>query len=265
MGVSVTDDSDPRVLAFLNERHDEAFLLNVLPSGLDELRIMSTSESGNVTALATVTGTVMRLQMPNGYDQPLLIRALDEAGRIGKGPEHVICHSSYRQRVAMDLVERDLKARLSDEATFFVANIHELRCEHPAGRRARPADAEALSNLLRTELFPGEDNNGPADALAQLRCSEDQQFWVLEDGGQIVALGGIAEHRDGSAKIEGVLTREGHRGRGYAPKLITSFLAATHKTQGFSKAVLLARNDPARRCYDSMGFRRIGEFSTLDL
>jgi predicted GNAT family acetyltransferase len=65
-----------------------------------------------------------------------------------------------------------------------------------------------------------------------------------------------------SVQLGGIYTPRELRGRGYAKRAIAAQLLAAGAS-GLMRSVLFTNNPSAVRCYEALGFRRIGEFSLV--
>jgi len=65
-------------------------------------------------------------------------------------------------------------------------------------------------------------------------------------------------------QLGGIYTPPEFRGRGYARRAIAAQLLAA-RANGVTRSVLFTNNASAVRCYEALGFRRIGEFSLVIL
>jgi N-acetylglutamate synthase-like GNAT family acetyltransferase len=264
--IAVLDPDDTRLTAFLDKRFHESFLLNILRA--DALRIADLAPNGRLKALASVAHGSIRIQTGDTPDRALFIDAIAIATTARQPVNHVVCPAEWAGNASQALADAGIESDIDDTATFFRRDLDSVTAPFPEEgvlcRKAGKSDATALAECLLAPLAPTAENIAYANQLAMQRCSGDEDFWVLERGGTPLSFGGISECAATTVKIAGVLTPPTRRGEGNAPRLINSFLAAI-RDDGFQTAALLARNDTARRCYDRMGFERIGTFTTLDL
>jgi predicted GNAT family acetyltransferase len=63
-------------------------------------------------------------------------------------------------------------------------------------------------------------------------------------------------------QIGGVWTPPEWRGRGYARRVVAGALQIAEQ-EGVTRAVLFTESPAARRCYEALGFQRVGDYSTI--
>ena len=67
-----------------------------------------------------------------------------------------------------------------------------------------------------------------------------------------------------NVQIGGVWTPPELRGRGYARRVVAGALRVA-EGEGVRRAVLFTENPAARRSYEALGFRQVGEFGVIVL
>ena len=98
------------------------------------------------------------------------------------------------------------------------------------------------------------------------RSEKEQRAWILEHRGRAVARTGFNAVIKEAVQVGGVWTPPEWRSRGYARAVVAhSLLDARRK--GIPKAILFtgSKNYPARKAYESLGFRHIGHYRLLFL
>jgi predicted GNAT family acetyltransferase len=88
----------------------------------------------------------------------------------------------------------------------------------------------------------------------------DGRTWLLQDDGEIVFKVDVSAQYSGGSQIEGVFTRPGRRGRGFAREGVAAVSAELLQSSSFVSLHVDRENAPARRAYERAGFRRRGEF-----
>ena len=150
-------------------------------------------------------------------------------------------------------------------------------------RRAVRSDLPVILDLrlaFDRELLGGDlppDRVGPhrsqvADYLAAHIDGEVFRVWVADEGGRIVAMGGLVlvdrpphprSRRTGEGFVVNVYTLPRWRGRGVG-RAVMDALVADARTLGLRR-VYLRTSDDGRPLYEEMGFRDPGNYLSLDL
>jgi GNAT superfamily N-acetyltransferase len=111
-----------------------------------------------------------------------------------------------------------------------------------------------------------------ADYLATHIDGDVFRVWVAEDGGRIVAMGGLVlvdrpphprSRRTGEGFIVNVYTLPRWRGRGAGRAVMDALVADARSLR--LRRVYLRTSDDGRPLYDGMGFRDPGNYLSLDL
>jgi RimJ/RimL family protein N-acetyltransferase len=138
-----------------------------------------------------------------------------------------------------------------------------------AGRRPRPDELEVLTDwrevyLLETRLAkegPGLRSVARAGiALTHARGDD----WVVERAGIPVGYTAFNARLPDMVQIGGVFTPGALRGQGVARAAVATHLLAA-RAQGARRAVLFTQetNHAARRAYEALGFRAVGDYGLL--
>lgn len=270
MVIAVSSSDDVRLSKFIRGRFHETFLLNTLQNIPIDLRLADIENINSVKATASINAGTLTVQMPGQFNGNLLSEAFRQSTNLS-AVVRLICEDRHAIDSETFLKNIGYAATLEDVATFFEIDIAKIATNPFIGknitaRLANPNDEETLMAwYLSTAINPTQEDINDIRELVAQRCAGTKEFWVLENNGHPVSFGGISERAENSIKIAGVLTQKQHRGEGYAPQLISHFLSV-EKTQNTSRtAVLLALTDTAKKCYDRMGFERIGNYATLRL
>jgi len=86
--------------------------------------------------------------------------------------------------------------------------------------------------------------------------------WVALENGVPVSLSAFNCALPDIVQLGGIFTPPELRGRGYAKAAIAAQLQAA-RAAGAERAVLFASDPQAIRCYEGLGFRRIGDFGLV--
>jgi predicted GNAT family acetyltransferase len=94
------------------------------------------------------------------------------------------------------------------------------------------------------------------------RYAEEKRTWVLEAEGRPVACSSFNTSVKEAVQVGGVWTPPEFRGRGYARSVVAASLLDA-RAEGVQKAILFTGdgNIAARKAYESLGFRCIGDYS----
>jgi ribosomal protein S18 acetylase RimI-like enzyme len=144
-------------------------------------------------------------------------------------------------------------------------------------RRATDADRDRLRTLHRRAIrSAGSDPaDVPGDYLDSIAGSFDGRggvLYVLEDGDDVVAMGGlrpVAEGGDTAAELVRIAVAPEHQGEGLGDRIVGALESFARET-GFERVGLetTARQRAARGLYRSRGYeetgrRRVGEYEVL--
>ena len=112
--------------------------------------------------------------------------------------------------------------------------------------------------------LPAEDATRAFAAQAiEGHITRGEAFLLEVDGTPVSLCTHNARVRD-YVQIGGVWTPPELRGRGYARRVVAGALRVA-KREGVTRAVLFTENPAARRSYEALGFRRVGEFGVIVL
>ncbi len=92
----------------------------------------------------------------------------------------------------------------------------------------------------------------------------ERSLWVLSVDGSPVAMTGFNAESHGVVQVGGVFTPPAARRRGYARAAVAASLLQA-RARGVSRCVLFTgeANQPARRAYEALGFRVVGDFGLV--
>lgn len=181
---------------------------------------------------------------------------------------------------AADLFAIDLaRVAKADPELLYALDLAELRVpevlesvahtERLACRKAAIDDLDVLGRIRHdysVETLGAE----PGDALLatarsdMARIVEQGIGWVLIEDGAIVAFSGYNAHLPDAVQIGGVYTMPSVRRRGLARAVVAGQLLDA-RAAGVSRAILFTGRDhvAARRAYEALGFRAIGDYGLV--
>ena len=89
-----------------------------------------------------------------------------------------------------------------------------------------------------------------------------KEAFLLEVDGEPVSLCTHTAQVSDIVQIGGVWTPPEWRGRGYARRVVAGALQVAEQ-EGVTRAVLFTEGRAARRCYEALGFQRVGDYGTI--
>jgi RimJ/RimL family protein N-acetyltransferase len=158
---------------------------------------------------------------------------------------------------------------------LFALNLSDLIPPAPLGsctlscRRAEERDLDLLRDWrfgyeVECTSFPDEDATRAFAAQAiEGHVARGEAFLLEVDGTPASLCTHNARVRD-HVQIGGVWTPLDLRGRGYARRVVAGALRVAEQ-EGVVRAVLFTENPAARRSYEALGFRQVGEFGVIVL
>ncbi|WP_114949197.1 GNAT family N-acetyltransferase [Microvirga calopogonii] len=158
---------------------------------------------------------------------------------------------------------------------LFALNLSDLIPPAPlssctvACRRAQERDLDLLRDWrfgyeVECTGLPEEDaTRAFAAGTIEGHVARGEAFLLEVDGIPVSVCTHNARVRD-NVQIGGVWTPPGLRGRGYARRVVAGALRVAEQ-EGVTRAVLFTENPAARRSYEALGFRQVGEFGVIVL
>lgn len=164
--------------------------------------------------------------------------------------------------------------RMDGEEILYALSLDALRVPAALGkrfvcRRSERSDLAALLELSMHESF--EVFGDPDTPKHRRRTQESLERWhrervlfVLEDRGTIVATSLFHGRVHRAVQVGGVYTIPERRGEGCARCVVAGSLSIARE-EGITTASLFTGidNDPAQRAYESIGFRRAGDYGIV--
>jgi predicted GNAT family acetyltransferase len=155
----------------------------------------------------------------------------------------------------------------------FVVDVADMPVPEPLAegrvrcRRARDDDLDLLARWrceFAIESLGATDSPETRETYRQsvLRQATAVHLFVLEDAGAVVATTAFNAWAPPVAQVGGVWTPPEHRRRGYARAVVAGSLLDA-RSRGVHRAVLFTGNPHARRAYEAIGFRRVGDYGIV--
>lgn len=174
-------------------------------------------------------------------------------------------------RAALDATDR-LADKASREALYALPLV-DLAVPEPLAKgrwRCRHGHPEEEDLLVEWRAAYAREALGAAEGAALRDESRadivvmrrERADFVLEDGGLPVAFAAYNARLPDIVQIGGVWTPPALRGRGYGRGVTAGALLAAHDV-GVTRAVLFTDNPIAARAYETLGFRRTGEYGLV--
>jgi uncharacterized protein len=145
-------------------------------------------------------------------------------------------------------------------------------CVPPALARAvgycRPPRPEEIAVLRAWRYAYDVEALGGSDTAEERRRSDaflesqiaDCNAWVALNQGKPVSLSALNAALPDIVQLGGIYTPPELRGRGYAKVSVAAALLAARE-RGAGRAVLFTDNPSAARCYEALGFVRVGDYA----
>ncbi len=269
-------NDDAALEAFLGQHRDSSMILrsNVRLSGL-----VYRQAAFHAQYLAAFQGEEIVSVIGHAWNGMLLVQTPEQVVELARG---VVALSGRKvtgllgprtqvaaARDALGLNDAPLQSQ-SDETLYGLdlANLIEPKVDEAVVLRPlQPEDRETISDwriAYNVETLGGKDT-------PEARASSAGWFeWLLADGSARVATKGnvllsfsaFNASLPDMVQLGGIFTPPALRGRHYARAAIAASLVAA-RDRGVQRAVLFAENEHAIRCYESLGFEKVGEFGLV--
>ena len=127
-----------------------------------------------------------------------------------------------------------------------------------------PADIPLLEQWYATYALDtgqalDDQTISPEIAARAARAVGSEDVVILEERGVPVAMAGVNARLADTVQLGGVFTPDGLRGNGYARRAVAGLLRRC-AAQGVTQSVLFANNDAAAQAYETLGYRRVGDY-----
>jgi len=277
----------PRLLTRGDEAALEAFLL---PRAESSMFLRSNARRAGLvdrgapyqgTYAAAFEGDQITGVVAHGWNGNLLLQAprdlpalVDLAvARSGRAVRGLIGPWSQVQGARAHLGLEGVTASMDSREDLFALALGELvlppALERLRCRRATPEDVEVLAGWMRgyfVETIGAPDDD---DTAAEARGSVERHVregsqWILLDGARPVACSTFNARLPDTVQIGGVWTPHALRGRGYGRSVVAGSLLAA-LDEGVTRSILFTEpaNAPARRAYQALGYRIIGDYGLV--
>lgn len=107
-----------------------------------------------------------------------------------------------------------------------------------------------------------ENREAAAEEVRALRASGSQFVLETQESDRPVASSAFNARLPEIVQVGGVWTPPDRRGRGYGRAVVAGSLLEA-RAQGVVRSVLFTENPAARRAYEAIGFRRVGEYGLV--
>ncbi|MBI1244310.1 MAG: GNAT family N-acetyltransferase [Alphaproteobacteria bacterium] len=164
------------------------------------------------------------------------------------------------------------RAKLASRQDLYALDIANLPDETTMVARVRPAatkDRETLA-AWRHDYLCETLNESPGEATRKQayeeigRAIDEGRAFVLAMADNLMAYSGFNATLPDTVQVGGVYCPPGERGLGYGRAATHGALLAARKS-GVKRAILFTAEDniPAKRCYESLGFKRVGDYAIV--
>lgn len=164
------------------------------------------------------------------------------------------------------------RARMASRQDLYALDLDKLPPEPAIAARVRPAtpkDLDVLAEwrhdyLCETLHEPSGEPTRRQARQEMIRAIEEGRAFVLAMADNLMAYSGFNATLPDTVQVGGVYCPPGERGLGYARAATQGALLAA-KAQGAKRAILFTAEDniPAKRCYEGLGFRRVGDYAIV--
>jgi uncharacterized protein len=264
--------------AFLREHRDGSMFLrsNLREGGLvygglaRQADYVAAFRDGAIVAVAAHTWNgMLQMQAPEQAEE--LARACVAAS--GRRVTGLIGPRSDVKAARAALGLSGVVARKDADDGLFALELDELvvparlASGEVVARPALPQDRELLCEwrvAYDCEILGGQDSpETRAGAAGFIDWQIAEGFaWVALEAGALVSMSAYNCGLPEIVQLGGIFTPPALRARGHAKAAIAAQLLAS-RAQGVTRAVLFASDPKAIRCYEGLGFRRVGDFGLV--
>jgi len=258
----------PAVRAFLEDHVTGSMfpLVNLRDHGLNgkhprSMNFWVLREGGRITDILAISQEgVVFPQCPN-----MNWEAVKPALK-GKGIQGLIGNRMQVRSLQNAIGLSDAEAFLNHDEPQFLLDLSEMPV--PVGPGQIIPITKAPENIIRTWMLDYQMNalsmaEAPTRAVVEnsyaTYCSNESHV-VLMDGGTPISMTGFNARLPNIVQIGGVYTPPDLRGKGYARRALVLHLEQV-RAQGVSRATLFAASASAVAAYESIGFKKIGEWT----
>src|SRR5215211_888666 len=152
-------------------------------------------------------------------------------------------------------------ARMGDNVGVPLPPV-ELRGERVRLRSTTPDDAPMLHTILRAPGVAQWWPNVTREECEEIAARDDVEAFVVELGGETIGLIQYSEERDPDYEHAGIdiAIHDAWQGRGLGTDAVRTLARHLLHERRFHRVTIdpAAANDRAIRCYEKVGFRRVG-------
>lgn len=148
---------------------------------------------------------------------------------------------------------------------LYLKQVEVSNFKDPSVRFLEESDFDAFNSLFSAfgeEL--GLDQGQTLEVKRQnfLNATNKQHWWGLFQNGELIAICAYNAHVEKMAQLGGIYTTPKMRKKGCSKRLLQQMIQDSIQVHHVEKLVLFTQEDnmPARRLYESLGFKQIGEF-----
>jgi RimJ/RimL family protein N-acetyltransferase len=271
---------EERLEAFLSQHADTSMFLraNIRAAG-----IHYQGQAYEAEYIAAITQNEIVGVAAHAWNEAIILQAPRDAARLA---QKLAIHSKRKVKALIgpwsqvnaaraSLGLADVPAGLDSCEDLFSLNLSrlevpaELRSGRVTCRHSAPEDMELM---VRWRVAYEIEANGQSDTSSLWdrsrssveRLHADRQLWILLDGDRPVSMSAFNAYLPDCVQIGGVYTPEQLRGRKYGRSAVAGSLLEA-RDGGVERAILFTDidNEPARRAYEALGFRIIGEYGLV--
>lgn len=281
---------DLKILKLGDEAQLEAFLLPRIESSmflLGNMRMAGLVDNGRhlqgTYAAAFEQDKIIGV-VAHYWNGNLILQApLDLVGRLvetavsaSNRPIHGFLGSQSQVETAVNHLQiKSTAIQLDDKEKLYSLPLENLRVPSKLATgqwRGRPVQPADLELIVRWRLGYAVETMGESDSpelRERLKESVKKyqklgRIWVLEDGGQPVAMSAFNATSKEAVQVGGVWTPPEFRSKGYGRCAVAVSLLDA-RDEGVETAVLFTGEDniPAQKAYEALGFHHIGDYRIL--
>jgi RimJ/RimL family protein N-acetyltransferase len=164
------------------------------------------------------------------------------------------------------------RARMASHQDLYAVDLADLPRRSRIVSRVRPATAKDRDTLAAWRHDYLCETLGAAPGAATRKRAKEEigraiaegRAFVLAMADHLLSYAGFNATLSDMVQVGGVYTPPAERGLGYARAAVHGALAAARK-DGVARAILFTAEDniPAKRCYERLGFRRVGDYGIV--
>lgn len=274
----LTNSDQPALDAFLVKHRDSSMILR---SNLRSAGIAYSGKRFEAQYLAAFRGSELVAVAAHAWNGMLILQAPEYAAKLSSfvvalsgrkvtgflGPGEQVRAS----RVALGL--GDAPTQSANEETLFALELSDLAVPAALVRGAvvcrAPCEGDRVT-LCAWRMAYDVETLGASDTAESRKSAADWVDWLILSGSArlathaegLLSLSAFNAELPDAVQLGGIFTPPELRGRGYARATIAASLLAA-RDRGVARAVLFTTNPSAIRCYEALGFQRVGEYGLV--